>query len=60
MRGKCIVKLVFEVKKKENQIGIILQPSNNFGYDETKDILTIPHYAIFLLAKDLSEGTLKY
>lgn len=34
--------------------------SNNFGYDETKDILTIPHYAVFLLAKDLSEGTLKY
>ena len=33
--------------------------SNNFGYNKENDILTIPHYAVFLLAEDLQEGTLK-
>jgi len=31
--------------------------SNNFGYDEENMILTIPHYAMFMLAQDLSEDT---
>lgn len=29
--------------------------ANNFGYNEENDILTIPHYAVFLLAKELGE-----
>lgn len=33
--------------------------SNNFGYNKENDILTIPHYAVFLLAEDLQRGTLK-
>lgn len=31
---------------------------NNFGYNKENDILTIPHYAVFLLAQDLADGTL--
>ena len=27
--------------------------SNNFGYNKESNILTIPHYAVFLLAEDL-------
>lgn len=27
--------------------------SNNFGYNKENDILSIPHYAIFLLAENL-------
>ena len=30
--------------------------SNNFGYNSERNILTIPHYAAFLLAEDLREG----
>lgn len=29
---------------------------NNFGYSEENDILTIPHYAAFLLAEELAQG----
>lgn len=32
--------------------------SNNFGYNQENDILTIPHYAVFLLAEDLKNGSL--
>ena len=31
--------------------------SNNYGYNEENDILTIPLYEVFLLANDLSNGT---
>lgn len=31
--------------------------SNNYGYNEENDILTIPLYEVFLLASDLSNGT---
>lgn len=34
--------------------------SNNFGYNKENNILTIPHYAVFLLTKDLKNGTLKF
>ncbi|MBQ0051975.1 MAG: ATP-binding protein [Treponema sp.] len=30
--------------------------ANNFGYNKENDILTIPHYAVFLLAEDLKNG----
>ena len=29
--------------------------SNNFGYNKDNNILTIPHYAVFLLANDIKE-----
>ena len=29
---------------------------NNFGYNSEQDILTIPHYAVFALAQDLTQG----
>ncbi len=32
--------------------------ANNFGYNAENDILTIPHYAVFLLADDLQNGSL--
>lgn len=32
--------------------------SNNFGYDSEQNIFTVPHYAVFLLAEDLKNGTL--
>ena len=32
--------------------------ANNFGYNAENDILTIPHYAVFLLAEDLQNGSL--
>lgn len=34
--------------------------SNNFGYNKEKDILTIPHFAVFLLAHDLQNNSLTY
>lgn len=34
--------------------------SNNFGYNKEKDILTIPHFAVFLLADDLQNNSLTY
>ncbi len=33
--------------------------SNNLGYNSENNILTIPHYAVFLLAQDLKDGTLQ-
>ena len=30
--------------------------SGNYGYDEEKDLLTIPLYQTFLLAEQLSKG----
>lgn len=33
--------------------------ANNFGYNAENRILTIPHYAVFLLAQDLHNGTLE-
>ncbi len=33
--------------------------SNNFGYNSENNILTIPHYAVFMLAQDLKDGTLQ-
>ncbi len=33
--------------------------SNNFGYNCENNILTIPHYAVFMLAQDLKDGTLQ-
>lgn len=34
--------------------------SNNFGYNKENNILTIPHYEVFLLADDLKNGTLDF
>lgn len=34
--------------------------ANNFGYNKEKNILTIPHYATFLLAEDLKNGNFEF
>lgn len=34
--------------------------SNNFGYNKENNILTVPHYEVFLLADDLKNGTLDF
>ena len=34
--------------------------ANNFGYNAESGILTIPHYAAFLLADDLKNGTMQF
>lgn len=33
--------------------------ANNYGYNREQNILTIPHYEVFLLADDLKNGTLE-
>ncbi|MBR5965732.1 MAG: ATP-binding protein [Treponema sp.] len=47
-----------EFRQFNPKAGAIKISSNNFGYNEENDILTIPHYAAFLLAEDLRQGTL--
>ena len=58
-----------DVKKKNGGLGSLQEfrslngncmaikiSSNNFGFNPERNILTIPHYAAFLLAEDLREG----
>lgn len=61
-----------DAKKKKGNLGSLAEfrqqngsctaikiSGNNFGYNEENNILTIPHYAVFLLAEDLKNGTLE-
>lgn len=58
-----------DVKKKKGNLGSLQEfrmlngkctaikiSGNNFGYNSEQDILTIPHYAVFALAQDLTQG----
>lgn len=48
-----------EFRKKNGKCTAIKISANNFGYNAEQNILTIPHYAVFMLAQDLSNNTIK-
>jgi len=61
-----------DVKKKSGGLGSLEEfrtlngkctaikiSANNFGYNSDQKILTVPHYAVFLLAQDLKDGSLE-
>lgn len=49
-----------EFREANGKCTAIKISANNFGYDAERGLLTLPHYAAFLLADDLKNGTMKF
>ncbi len=58
-KNKGNLNSLMEFKQFNPKTSAIKISANNFGYNKENDILTIPHYAVFLLAEDLKNGTLQ-
>lgn len=59
-KRKGSLKSLEEFRQYNGKCTAIKISANNFGYNKETDILTIPHYAVFLLAEDLQNGTLQF
>lgn len=57
-KGKGGLKSLMEFREHNGNCMAIKISANNLGYSKENNILTIPHYAVFMLAEDLKNGAL--